>query len=283
MTNPITIPLWPDGPADAKGRAQADSPFLQVILPGRRPSGPTAAMLVCPGGGYAMLAGHEGLDYALWLNTLGIAGAVLNYRLGSSGYRHPAMLNDALRGMRLVRSRSSEWNIDPARIGVMGSSAGGHLASTLLTHFDGGDASSADPVERADSRPDLGILCYPVITMGDQTHSGSRDQLLGPDPPDGLVDLLSNERRITDRTPPCFLWHAADDDCVRPSNSLMFASGLAEAGVPFELHVYEKGGHGMGLGKPLEGTDGFHPWTSACRSWLAKRGFLAPSGVRGEG
>ncbi len=186
--------------------------------------------MVLPGGGYGGLASHEGKDYALWLNQAGITAFVLKYRLGSSGYRHPIMLNDAARAIRTVRSHADEWKIDPKRIGIMGSSAGGHLASTMLTHFDGGKTDDADEIERQSSRPDLGILCYPVITMGEYTHQGSRNNLLGQNPPEELVKLLSNELQVTPQTPPTFLWHTAEDGAVPVENSLMFADRAAQGG-----------------------------------------------------
>jgi len=260
--------LWQDGPPDSLGKRPEDRPGLQVYLPEKTVPGPLPGMLICPGGGYEFLADHEGSGFARWLNGLGIAGLVLQYRLGSAGYRHPAMLNDAKRAMRLIRAQCADWHVDPRRLGVIGSSAGGHLASTLLTHFDEGDLASADPVERFSSRPDLGILCYPVISMGEFTHNGSRQNLLGDAPTAGLIESLSSERQVRRDTPPCFIWHTAEDTCVPPVNSLMFASSLCSAGVPCELHLYEKGGHGMGLGQSLDGKPGYHPWTDACRLWL---------------
>lgn len=260
------IPLWPDGAPGALGKADRDHPTLTVFLaPAEKASG--AAMVVLPGGGYGGLAGHEGKDYALWLNENGVSAFVLKYRLGSGGYRHPIMLQDAARGVRLVRARAAEFKIDPKRVGIMGSSAGGHLASTLLTHFDAGKEDASDPIERQSSRPDLGILCYPVITMGEKTHQGSKDNLLGPNPSPELVKLLSNELQVTKETPPTFLWHTAEDQAVPVENSLMFASALRSAGVPFDLHIYEKGRHGIGLANG-------HPWTKDCLFWLKEHGFV---------
>src|SRR5947207_2203636 len=174
------FPLWPDVVPGALGSAAQDIPTLTPFFPA--PGKATgAALIVCPGGAYGKLAPHEGRDYARWLNEHGITGFVLKYRLGPDGYRHPAMLQDAARAVRLVRARATEWNLDPKRIGIIGSSAGGHLASTLLTHFDAGKPN-ADSVDRQSSRPDLGILCYPVITMGQFTHQGSKHNLLGNNP-----------------------------------------------------------------------------------------------------
>ena len=204
-------------------------------------------MVICPGGGYNHLAPHEGKNYALWLNQHGVTCFVLKYRLGSNGYRHPAMLRDAARAMRLVRARAADWKIDPKRVGIMGSSAGGHLASTLMTHFDLGNTNATDPIERQSSRPDIGILCYPVITMGEYAHQGSKTNLLGINPSPELVRLLSNELQVTTNTPPCFIWQTFEDKTVSVENSLMFAEALRKNNVPFDLHIYQKGRHGLGL------------------------------------
>ena len=232
-----------------------------------------AALVICPGGGYGGLADHEGKGYALWLNTQGIAGFVLKYRLGSAGYRHPVMLNDAARAVRLVRARAAEWQVDPKRVGIIGSSAGGHLASTLLTHFDAGNATAADVVERQSSRPDLGILCYAVISMGPNTHQGSKTNLLGKEPSAEVVKLLSNELQVTPQTPPCFLWHTWEDGAVKVENTLDFALALRRAGVRFDLHIYEKGGHGLGIGGSANEPDKWLDWTRDCASWLKNQGF----------
>ena len=219
-----SFPLWTDGAPGALGTTTNDIPTLTVYLP--KPELATgAAMIICPGGGYVGLAAHEGGLYARWLNDLGITGLVLKYRLGPA-YHHPAMLQDASRAIRIARARAEEWKIDPNRVGIMGSSAGGHLASTLLTHYDAGNTNSADPIERQSSRPDLGILCYAVITMGEFTHGGSRSALLGRNPSPDLVQDLSNELRVTKDTPPCFLWATADDRTVPVENSIAFASAL---------------------------------------------------------
>lgn len=267
------FPLWAEGAPDALGNSTNDVPTLTPFLP--EPAKATgAAIVICPGGGYGGLAEHEGSHYARWLNELGIAGFVLRYRLGSAGYRHPAMLQDAARAVRTVRARAAEWKLDPQRIGIMGSSAGGHLASTLLTHFDAGRLDAADPVERVSSRPDLGILCYPVITLvGPHAHRGSRNNLLGRDAPDALAETLSNEKHVTRETPPCFVWHTWEDKGVAVENSMMFAAALRAAGVPFELHVYERGPHGLGLGTREWNPAARHRWTIDCAAWLRERGF----------
>jgi len=272
ISNAAPLPpvlLYPDGASDAKGKADQDTPTLTAYLP-EKSTTPTTAILICPGGGYGRLASHEGEGYATWLAEHGIAGVVLKYRLGSAGYRHPSMLNDAARGMRLLRSKAKEWNIDPQRCGVMGSSAGGHLASTIVTHFDAGKADDKDPIERLSSRPDFGILCYAVITMGEFTHGGSRKNLLGDNPSPELIQLLSNEKQVTKETPPCFVWHTADDPVVKVENSLQFATALRKAGVPFDLHIYQKGPHGIGLsiGKHGAAPGEVHPWAKDLLVWL---------------
>mgnify|MGYP000181254280 CR=1 FL=1 len=177
------------------------------------------------------------------------------------------LLEDAARAVRWVRSQAGTWKLDPQRVGIMGSSAGGHLASTLLTHFTMGQAEDPDPVERQSSRPDLGILCYPVITLGEFTHAGSKANLLGPTPSPELVALLSNELQVTTNTPPTFLWHTVEDSAVPVENSLLFAQALRRNRVPFDLHLYERGRHGIGLGNG-------HVWTKDLTFWLGERGFL---------
>jgi len=268
-----SFPLWPAGAPGALGIADKDIPTLAPFFPAPEKAA-GAAIVVLPGGGYGGLAPHEGQGYADWLNEHGVAAFVLKYRLGSGGYRHPIMLQDAARALRLVRARAGEWKLDPKRIGIMGSSAGGHLASTLLTHFDAGKPDAADPIERQSSRPDLGILCYPVITMGQFTHQGSKNNLLGKDPAPDLVRELSNELHVTKETPPCFIWHTGEDSSVPVENSLHFADALRKAGVRFDLHVYEKGGHGIGLGRQPYGGGDRHPWARDCLFWLKERGWV---------
>ncbi len=269
-SNPF--PLWPEGAPGALGQEPKDIPTLTPYLPDpARASG--AAIVICPGGGYGMLAAHEGEDYARFLNEQGIAGFVLKYRLATGGYHHPAMLQDAARAVRTVRARAADWNLNPRRIGIMGSSAGGHLASTLLTHFDAGKPDSSDPIERQSSRPDAGILCYAVITMGQFTHQGSKQNLLGAQPAPELVEHLSNELQVTSNTPPCFIWHTWEDSAVPVENSLQFAEALRKAGVRFDLHIYEKGPHGLGLGSPKWEPARRHPWTADLVFWLKVQGF----------
>ena len=266
-----SFPLWPGGAPGALGQSTNDIPTLTAFLPA--PGTTTgAAIVICPGGGYGGLANHEGQDYALYLNQHGVTAFVLKYRLGSHGYRHPRMLEDAQRAIRTVRARASEWNLDPKRVGIMGSSAGGHLASTAVTHFDSGKSDSADLVERQSSRPNLGILCYPVISMGPNTHQGSKNNLLGKVPSEELVQLLSSEKQVTTNTPPCFVWHTAEDKAVKVENSLEFTTALQKHGVPFDLHVYQKGRHGIGLADKPPFTNA-HPWARDLVFWLKEQGF----------
>jgi len=266
------ILLWPDGAPGALGSEAKDIPTLTCFSV-KADSATGAALVICPGGGYGHLAGHEGADYARFFNAHGITAFVLKYRLGSDNYRHPSMLQDAARAVRLVRARSEEWSLDKNRIGIVGSSAGGHLASTLVTHFDFGDAEAKDPIDRVSSRPDLGILCYAVISMGPLTHQGSKNNLLGPDPSPELIQLLSNETQVTSNTPPCFIWHTVEDRTVKVENSMVFAAALRNAGVPFELHLYEGARHGIGLGNRTDPSAPPHPWSSDCIYWLKLRGF----------
>ncbi len=269
MQTPLA--LWPAGAPAALGTNSNDIPTLTAYRPNAtNTSG--AAMVICPGGGYAHLAPHEGNDYALWLNQHGVTCFVLKYRLGSNGYHHPAMLNDAARAVRWVRAHAAEFSVDAHRVGIMGSSAGGHLAATLLTHFDAGDTNAADAVEQQSSRPDLGILCYAVISMGEFTHQGSHNNLLGTNATPEMEKLLSNELQVTKNTPPCFLWTTFEDKTVPMENTLLFAGALRKNHVPFDLHVYQKGGHGMGLKDKPPFTNP-HPWANDCLFWLKQQNF----------
>jgi acetyl esterase/lipase len=266
------FPLWSGDAPGALGKDAKDTPTLTpYFAPAGKATG--ASIVICPGGGYANLAPHEGFHYALWLNEQGITAFVLKYRLGSNGYRHPAMMQDVQRSIRYVRANAQKWNLDPNRIGVMGSSAGGHLASTAITHFDSGNPEAADSIDRVGSRPNFGILCYPVITMGPDTHSGSKQYLLGNNPDPALVDLLSNEKQVKDDTPPVFLFHTFEDAAVKVENTMNFAAALKSHKVPFELHIYTKGGHGMGLGSGQWDPENRHPWTVECARWLKEMKF----------
>jgi acetyl esterase/lipase len=268
------IPLWANGAPGALGTTPADQPLMTPYLP---PAGTAngTAVVIFPGGGYQHLSMEkEGSDIANWLAGSGVTTFVVRYRLGPA-YPHPTMLGDAQRAIRIARARAAEWSIDPRRLGVIGFSAGGHLASTTGTHFDAGAASSADPIERASSRPDFMLLLYPVITMraDSVTHAGSRLNLLGPAPTPELERLLSNETQVTPQTPPTFLVHTADDRTVPVQNSLLFYDALKRNGVPAELHVFEHGNHGFGLA-PTDPV--LAEWTTLCESWMRRHGWLTP-------
>lgn len=267
------IRLWSQDAPVALGNKTEDIPTLTVYLPD--PAEATGAgVVVCPGGGYGMLAPHEGEHYALWLNQQGIAALVLKYRLASNGYHYPSMCYDVARAIRCARANAGKWKLDANRIGVMGSSAGGHLSSWILTHFDEGQPDSDDLIERQSSRPDLGILCYPVISMSDEIgHAGCRDNLMGNDTSLELREQLSSELQVTPQTPPCFIWHTYEDAGVKVENSIEFAAALRKAGVVLELHIYEKGHHGLGLGSGEYDPAQWLPWTEECARWLREQGF----------
>ncbi|MEO5814729.1 MAG: alpha/beta hydrolase [Gemmatimonadaceae bacterium] len=267
------IPLWAAGAPGALGDAPEDQPIITPYLPPEGRANGTA-VIVFPGGGYQHLSMEkEGSDVANWLTTTGVTAFVVRYRLGPR-YHHPAELGDAQRAIRIVRSRAIEWRVNPGRVGIIGFSAGGHLASTAGTHFDAGSSTSADGVERASSRPDFMLLLYPVITMrGDSaTHMGSRKNLLGDNPDDALVRLMSNELQVTRNTPPTFIVHSTDDKTVPVENALLFYQALRNNAVPVEMHIFESGGHGFGLAPsdPILST-----WTTLCESWMRRHGWLA--------
>ena len=268
---PKPEPLWPQGAPGAQGATEKDVPTLTVYLPAREKA-TGAAIVICPGGGYGGHAmNHEGHDVARWLNSIGVAGIILKYRLAP--YRHPVPLQDAQRALRTVRSRAKEWGVDPQRVGILGFSAGGHLASTAATHFDAGKSDADDLVERLSCRPDFAVLCYPVISLHTSyVHAGSRDNLLGKKADPELVKSLSNETQVTPQTPPTFLVHTSEDRGVPPENSVLFYMALRAAKVPAELHIYEKGKHGLGLGG---GDRAFSTWPDRLADWLRARGVLA--------
>jgi acetyl esterase/lipase len=263
--------LWPEGAPGALGTEDADRPAVAVFLPadGKKPS---SAVLVCPGGGYGNLAlDHEGKQVSAWLNSLGVAAFVLRYRLGPR-YHHPVMLQDAQRGVRFVRAKARDYGVDPGRIGIWGFSAGGHLASTAGTHFDTGDPAASDPVERAGCRPDFMILAYPVIMLNSPyTHQGSQRNLLGNNPEPMWLEYLSSEKQVTPQTPPTFLFHTTEDTGVAVENSVQFYLALRQAGVAAEMHIYQRGRHGVGLAQsdPVLAT-----WTGRLADWLKIRGLL---------
>jgi acetyl esterase/lipase len=277
------IPLWPHGAPGAKGTdPDKDVPTLTIWLP-NADKATGAAVVVCPGGGYGMLAvDHEGKQVAEWLNGIGVAAFVLKYRLGPR-YHHPAMLQDAGRAIRTVRARASEWGLDSHRIAILGFSAGGHLASTAGTHFDAGKPDAEDPIERVSSRPDYMILVYPVISLVSSfSHRGSLRNLLGENPSQELIENLSNERQVTKDTPPTFLAHTNADAGVPAENSLLFVLALRKAKVPVELHLFERGPHGLGLGGGtakfrIPAEPSFQAWPQLCATWLKNQGFLGRS------
>jgi acetyl esterase/lipase len=271
---PDPLPLWPQGAPGAQGTEAVDIP--QVRIYSADPSTANGAcVVVLPGGGYSHLAtDHEGHQVATWLNSIGVTAAVVSYRLGPK-YHHPAPLQDAQRGIRYVRAHAQELKIDPHRVGIMGFSAGGHLASTVSTHFDQGDEKSDDPVARQGSRPDFAILGYPVISLRSKfTHGGSKKNLLGNNPDPALVENLSNETQVTDKTPPTFIFHTNEDKGVPVENSLVYFQALRDHGVPAEMHIYQKGPHGVGLAPkdPVLNT-----WKERLADWLKVNGFLSPT------
>ncbi len=273
----MTEVLWPDGAPGAPkqgGGQVGDVPDL--ILTRAKSEQPTAAVVILPGGGYHTHAiDHEGFQFADWFQSIGITSAICTYRHrgkgnDGKGYGHPYPMLDAQRAIQTLRSRSKEWNIDPDRIGVIGFSAGGHLCSTVSTHFAAEDSKATDPVARVSSRPDFAILCYPVIVFDQAfTHRGSQRNLLGDDPDPGLIESLSNERQVSDQTPPTFLFHTAKDKAVPAENSLLYYSACLKNGVEAELHVFPEGAHGLGLAKSQPGAA---QWPALCHDWLKRLG-----------
>lgn len=249
------------------------NPDIAVFLPAKK-TATGQAVIICPGGGYAYLSYNwEGTDPARWLASKGIAAIVLKYRLPNSKSNVVANLSpllDAKRAIRLVKANAVQWNIDKSKVGIMGFSAGGHLASTLATHFDDGDNQSADSVESQSSRPAFAILLYPVISMRmGITHNGSRNNLLGSKPDTSLVTLYSNELQVKKNSPPTFLVHASDDKSVPVENSISFYKALVANDIPAEMHFFPKGGHGFGLGLGKGTTEN---WTNLCIDWLRNLG-----------
>jgi len=273
---PESLLLWPDGAPGALGEEAADRPGVTIYHRPAPAAGASAAkapaVIICPGGGYGVLAmDHEGHQIARWLNTLGITAVILDYRHRGKGYGHPSPLMDAQRAVRVVRHQAEAWNIDPTKVGVLGFSAGGHLASSVSVHHDAGDADAVDAVERASCRPDFAVLCYPVIAFGQEfTHKGSQRNLLGPEPSAEVVAEMSSERQVDATTPPTFLWHTSADRAVPPQNSIVYYQALLRHEVPCELHLFEQGRHGIGLGAGHAA----EAWPELCRRWLMGRGIL---------
>jgi acetyl esterase/lipase len=265
------IPLWAGAAPGALGTDTTDIPAITVFLP-RTVTASTPAVIVCPGGSYIRLASnHEGRQVANYLNSLGVAAFVLRYRLGPR-YHHPIELGDAQRAIRLLRSHASDWHLDPARIGIMGFSAGGHLAMTASTHFDAGIAGASDPIDRASSRPDISVLGYPVVSMTEAwTHAGSRTALLGEHPDPALAQSLSGERAVTSTTPPTFLFQTNEDKTVPAENATYYYLALRRANVPAELHVFEHGPHGVGLAND---NPALSEWSKLLANWLRGRAFI---------
>lgn len=263
------ILLWPNGAAGALGDGPADKPQITPYL--IEGDGPRGCIIVCPGGGYTSLAPHENQPIAEWVNSLGLAAVVLEYRL--SPYLWPAMLDDAQRAIRLVRARAAEWNIDPHRVAILGFSAGGHLSASASTAWDDGDGDAADAIDRQSCRPDAAVLCYPVTTFVTEWRPGAGDRLLGPGATELDRQRISPVHHVSARTPPTFIWHTANDGMVPVKQSLIYAEALAKAGASFALHIWPDGPHGIALNP--------HPvapkWSAACADWLTEIGLLPPA------
>lgn len=265
----LRVRLWPDRAPAGDGNSEPCATELQVYLPTREKN-TGAAVVVCPGGGYIRhVMDREGYPIAEWLTANGIAAILLEYRLPEGRPQVPLL--DAQRAVRTVRARSSEWEIDPRRVGILGFSAGGHVASTAGTHFDGGRLGDADPVERWSSRPDFMMLVYAVISMTEKPHAMSKTKLLGANPSSELVRRFSNELQVGDQTPPAFLTHATDDSSVPPEHSRNFVAAMKARSIPVEYLELPSGGHGFnGCKGPL-----WEQWKSASLVWLAKLGLIS--------
>lgn len=281
LTAAEPIPLWPEKAPLAVGDSPADKPSMTAFLP-EKPNG--NAVVICPGGGYGFLADdHEGKQVAEFFNKLGVTAFVLKYRIVAKDRPGPlgkAPMLDVQRAIRTVRSQAAEYKLNPElAVGICGFSAGGHLASTAATHFDDGDKTAADPIERSSCRPSFAVLCYPVISMEDGVaHGGSKKNLLGDKPDAEMVALFTNEKQVTAKTPPTFLFHTDQDTGVLPENSIRFYQALKKAKVPAELHIYEQGQHGIGLGsdpKWIGGNSYAAGWPDRLTAWLKVRGVTA--------
>lgn len=261
------IPLWTDAAPLARGSGEQDIPAIRTFL--RPDSGKRGLIVVCPGGGYVAHADYEGEPVARWLNAIGIHAVVLRYRV--QPYRYPAALLDVQRAIRYARHHAEAWGIDGGKIGVLGFSAGGHLSASASTLFDGGSPAADDPIDRHSSRPDAAILCYPVITTNPPYgNAGCVRTLLGDHPDPEELRMNCCEEKVTAQTPPTFLWHTADDEAVHVQNSLLYADALSRAQVPFDLHIYQSGPHGMALALDDEHVAN---WKSACEQWLKRNRF----------
>ena len=268
--------LWENGAPNALGTEDKDKPLVTVWFPDKDIAIDTA-VVVCPGGGYGGLAlDHEGKQIGEWFNSFGVTAVVLEYRHQGKGYGHPNPLLDVQRAIRTVRHNAEQWGIDPAKIGVMGFSAGGHLASTAGTHFDDPpkfpNNYTTDAIDAVSCRPDFMILCYPVIRFNSTvTHRGSQNNLIGSDAPPELVEYYSSEKQVTDRTPPTFILFTDEDTVVPSENGIAFYLALRQHKIPAEMHIYQKGGHGLGLAK---GHRGAEVWPDLCKAWLINNGFV---------
>jgi len=262
--NPIV--LWSGGAPGALGTTAKDIPTLTPYLPAN-PNG--AAMLLIPGGSYSGIYEGQAEPFALWLNEQGLTVFVLRYRLGSAGYRYPAQLQDAVEAMFQIRGNAAKWKIDPQRIGVMGFSAGGHLVSTLINRPEDGMLEGRD--DHISPRPDLAILCYPVISMIIKPHATSRKMLIGDSSAEKLVRQTSSELQVKPGLPPVFLWHTMEDKLVPVEHAQLYAAALHQNNIPHELHLYQHGDHGTGL----IGTQ--HPWFADLLFWLKAQGFTSPN------
>jgi acetyl esterase/lipase len=270
---PEVVSLWEGHSPVGDGTFQTEDAQITLYRPAH-PNG--ACFVICPGGGYGTLVmGAEGSGIAQWLNQHGIAGVVLKYRLPHGNAMVPLL--DAQRALRLTRMKAKDWGVDPKRIGIIGFSAGGHLASTADTHFDSGNPQSPDPVEKVSCRPDFAILVYPVITMGEKGHGGSRKNLLGANPTPETIEKFSNEKQVTPQTPPTFLAHAADDRTVPSENSRMFFEALQASKVPAKFLELPSGGHGLnGYKGPM-----WDAWQTQSLEWLAEQKFIPKDDATG--
>jgi len=267
-----SVMLWPEGAPGKVGDTDADKPSLWVYQAYKK-NNSGSAVVICPGGGYAIHAvDHEGTQVAEWFNSIGVSAFVLKYRLAPR-YKHPAPMQDVQRAIQYVRANRKKYGVAANRIGVMGFSAGGHLASTAATHFLDGKADAADPIEQVSSRPDFAVLAYPVITMTQPFgHAGSKRNLLGDKPDDALAKLLSTELQVTAKTPPTFLFHTGDDTGVPVENSVVFYTACRKHKVPVEMHLYQFGPHGVGL---APGDPALWTWKDRLHDWLRSSGLLA--------
>jgi acetyl esterase/lipase len=274
LQEPQTMLLWPNGAPGALGHDDGDKPAITVYMPPNT-AGPMTAVIIAPGGSYARLSmNNEGRAPANHFNTLGVAAFVLRYRLGPQ-YHHPIELGDAQRAIRTVRARAAEWHIATDRIGIMGFSAGGHLASSASTHFDAGTPEAADPIDRVSSRPDFAVLAYPVISFVEPwTHQGSKTNLLGEHPDPALARSLSSDTQVTASTPPTFIYHTNADTVVPVENAVAYFLALRKAGVPAEMHLFRNGPHGTGLGQQ---DPALAEWPRLLANWLRISGFMKSS------